>query len=543
MCFYNAERFIRAAVRSVFAQSFDDWELLFVDDGSRDGGRKIVQEMMRLRPDRVRILQHPECENRGISASRNLALQEARGCYVAFLDADDVWLPEKLERQVALLEAHPEVAMTYGPSELWYGWTGRPSDARRDQWMPTLVESGTVLKSPDLLTLYLDSGGSAVPGICSLLVRRKAALEVGGFDNRFRGLFEDQVFFARICLQHAVLVTDDQTTRYRQHDASCCADGLTRGDYDPCLPNPARRRYLVWLRELVTKQGCTDSALWKALRRELRPYAHPQLTWLWTLVPRLRASSKRALKQLVRRILPAPFPRWIKARLRRRAYVPPTGWVRFGDLRRPQPMSRIFGYDRGQPVDRHYIERFLDAHAEDIRGRTLEAGDDSYTRRFGGERTRQRDVLHPDPDAPGATLVADLATAVQLPANAFDCVVLTQTLQLIYDLPAAIANLHRMLKPGGVLLVTVPGMSQLSEDQWRDTWCWGFTPFSAQRLFASSFGADAIAVESHGNVLAATAFLHGIAADELSYPLLITVRAVKNNPTATLGPDEGKVAA
>jgi len=237
----------------------------------------------------------------------------------------------------------------------------------------------------------------------------------------------------------------------------------------------------------------------------------------------------------------------------RRAYVPPPGWVRFGDLRRREPLSRSFGFDRGQPVDRHYIEAFLARHAADIHGRTLEAGDDSYTRRFGGDRVERRDILHPGVGAPGATLIADLAQADTLPANTFDCIVLTQTLQLIYHLPEAIHGLHRMLRPGGVLLATVPGLSQLSEDEWRDSWYWGFTPSSVRRLFASVFPAERLDVDAFGNVLAATAFLQGIAAQELrpaeldyrdpSYPLLISVRAVKEDSQAAGTRDKGKVAA
>ncbi|MGH9146087.1 MAG: class I SAM-dependent methyltransferase, partial [Vicinamibacterales bacterium] len=333
----------------------------------------------------------------------------------------------------------------------------------------------------------------------------------------------------------------------RQHDASCCASALRNGEYDPLLPNPGRGRYLAWLRELLLEHRIADPALWKALRRELRPYGSPLLRWGSTLVPRLRLATKQQVKKLARQVLPAPFPRWIKARLRGRPYVPPTGYVRFGHLRRTEPLSRTFGYDRGLPVDRHYIERFLSAHAADLRGRSLEAGDDSYTRRFGGERVDRHDVLHPVEGTPGATIIADLASADQLPSDTFDCIVLTQTLQLIFDLPAAVRTLYRILKPGGVLLVTVPGMSQLSEDEWGQSWYWSFTTFSARRLFGSVFPAGAVEVAAYGNVLAATAFLHGMATEELrpeeldrndpSYPLLITVRAVKESQKAEHGAD------
>ncbi len=537
ICFLDAERFLREAIESVFAQTFGSWELLLVDDGSRDGSRGIAREAVAARSDRVRILEHPGRENRGISASRNRGLAEARGRYLAFLDADDIWLPEKLERQVAILDAHPGVAMTYGATRRWHAWTGRPDDARRDLVYPTMLPDRSVLEAPDLLELYLRSGGAAVPGICSLLVRRDAAKAAGGFDDAFRGVFEDQVFLARICLRHAVLVTDDCTTYYRQHETSCCAGAVERGEYDPFLPNPARGRYLSWLRDQLLELGCEDPALWKALRRELRPYRHPLLSWPHARLPWLLRRAKRSAKDLARSIFPSPVLRYAKAKLRGREVVPPAGWVRFGSLRRLGPISRSFGYDRGLPVDRHYIEGFLAAHAADVRGDTLEVGDDSYTRRFGGERTLRRDVLHVEAGAPGATVIANLASANHVPSESYDCIVLTQTLQLIYELPAAIATLHRILKPGGVVLATVPGISQISEDEWSRSWCWSFTPHSARRLFAERFPPENVEVEAHGNVLSATAFLQGMAAHELrpqeldhrdpSYPLLITVRAVK----------------
>ena len=216
--------------------------------------------------------------------------------------------------------------------------------------------------------------------------------------------------------------------------------------------------------------------------------------------------------------------------------LPAVGRVRFGDLRRLQPVSRNFGYDRGLPVDRHYIEAFLAGRADDIHGRVLEIGDDSYTRRFGGVRVTRRDVLHVEP-VPVATFVGDLTGADHLPSDAFECVILTQTLQLIYDTRAALTTVHRILKPGGRLLATVPGISQLSDDQWRAYWCWSFTSRSVRQLLAETFPEGDVIVETRGNVLTAIAFLHGLATEELgpdelayhdpAYELLITARARK----------------
>jgi SAM-dependent methyltransferase len=240
------------------------------------------------------------------------------------------------------------------------------------------------------------------------------------------------------------------------------------------------------------------------------------------------------LKPLVRQVLPAPVRRWILLHTRR----PPVGRVHFGDLRRVTPVSRDWGGGRGLPVDRYYVEQFLGTRQVDIRGRVLEVGNNVYTRRFGGDRVITSDILDVDDDNPKATFVADLTRAEHIPSDIFDCIICTQTLQLIFDLKAAIRTLHRILKPGGVLLVTVPGISQIARpemDLWGDFW--RFTELSARYLFEDCFPAEHLEVKALGNVLAAVAFLHGLVAEELDpeefdhvdddYQLLITIRAHK----------------
>lgn len=217
---------------------------------------------------------------------------------------------------------------------------------------------------------------------------------------------------------------------------------------------------------------------------------------------------------------------------------PPVGRVHFGDLRRLTPISRDFGFDRGQPVDRYYIEQFLARQAHDVRGRVLEIGDDYYTRRFGQGDVTRSDVLDLPRDNSNATIVADLTRAEHVSPDTFDCIIFTQTLHFIYDLNAVITTLHRILKPGGVLLGTFPVISQVCRydmDRWGDYW--RFTTASIDRLLGDVFGANNVTVDSHGNVLTAVCFLHGVAAEELEqaeldyhdpdYQVVITGRAVK----------------
>jgi SAM-dependent methyltransferase len=265
------------------------------------------------------------------------------------------------------------------------------------------------------------------------------------------------------------------------------------------------------------------------------PGSLPALARIATAAPRV--AVLQALGGLRRRIAAAVPARVRDRLLEGRERVPPVGRVRLGDLHRVTPISRCFGFDRGVPIDRHYIERFLERHASEIAGRVLEVGDDTYTRRFGGSRVSRSDVLHVQPGNPHATLVGDITDPNVLPPNAFDCIVLTQTLQLIYDVPLAIACIHRALAPGGVVLVTAPGISQIDRGEWGKTWFWSFTPAALRRLFGDVFGPDAVMVEDYGNVFAATAFLQGLAVEEIdtasldpldhAYPVIVALRARK----------------
>ena len=217
--------------------------------------------------------------------------------------------------------------------------------------------------------------------------------------------------------------------------------------------------------------------------------------------------------------------------------------VRWGTLRRPTPVSRLFGFDRGQSIDRYYIEGFLARQAADIRGHVLEVADAAYTTQFGGDRVTRSDVLHVVDGNPQATIVGNLETGEGIPEDTFDCMILTQTLPFIYDVKAAIAQCHRALKSGGVLLATFPGISQISRhdmDRWGDYW--RFTDLSARRLFEEAFAPGQVTIATHGNVLAAVAYLHGLAAEELKsaeldvvdpdYQVSITLRAVKTEDTS-----------
>jgi glycosyltransferase involved in cell wall biosynthesis len=277
--FLDAERFLEEAVRSVLAQTYSGWELLLVDDGSHDRSTAIARQFAAAQPDRIRYLKHPDHEMRGPrgpSASRNLAIAHARGEYVAFLDADDIWLPEKLERQVPLLDRHPDVAMVYGPLHFWYGWTGNPADAERDFISGQATAHDTIVPPPVMLLRQIEKR-DGLPGTCSVLIRRSVVERIGGFESSFQRLYEDEVFFSKIALREPVYVMSACLDRYRQHPDSRCARAIQRGEYDtnPKISNQSRGNYLRWLSSHLDASGVDHERLRRALDVELRPYRNP----------------------------------------------------------------------------------------------------------------------------------------------------------------------------------------------------------------------------------------------------------------------------
>ncbi len=240
-------------------------------------------------------------------------------------------------------------------------------------------------------------------------------------------------------------------------------------------------------------------------------------------------------------ILPDGLRKWVRKQQRRhKLQSTPVGSVDFGGLRRLSPISAVFGQDRDLvSIERFYIEEFLEQHCGDIKGRCLEMGDPAYMTKFGGASVSQADVLNYVEGNPQATIVADLTDAPQIPDNSFDCIIITQTLQMIFEVDQAIATLFRILKPGGVVLCTSHGMTRVARREGVDDWgeYWHFTTQSKRRLFHAAFPKDQVEVSTVGNVFTCICNLHGLAASEVdktelathdpNYEMLVFVRAQK----------------
>lgn len=260
--FKDAEDFLDEAIESVVAQTFRSWELLLVDDGSTDTSTAVARRYAEQNGGRIGYLEHPGHANRGMSATRNLGVSRARGEFVTFLDADDALVANALEEQVAVLRTHRRVGMVYGPLEYWYGWTGKPDDEARDFVHPVGVLTERVYEPPSLIAGFIQNIAYSPAG---MLVRRTLFDRVGGFEESFRDLYEDQVFAAKVCRSTPVYVSGRRWYRYRQHPNSCCLSAQREGRLEA-----SRAPFLRWVVTYLEQEGLAGTDAWRAARRGLR---------------------------------------------------------------------------------------------------------------------------------------------------------------------------------------------------------------------------------------------------------------------------------
>jgi peptidoglycan/xylan/chitin deacetylase (PgdA/CDA1 family)/GT2 family glycosyltransferase len=474
------------AVASALRQTRLPSRIVVVDDGSTDP--ETLHVLAGIAGDSVEVLRLP---HRGLAAARNAGVRATTADYLVTLDADDVLDPAYIEETARRLDVDPELAFVTTGVEAFAG--------AAYVWTPP---------APTVLAV-LEGWG---PHPASLF-RRTQWEGLGGFaEDLPLGLLEDLDFWLR-ALDHGFrgTVVPEPLLRYRVRRDSVHQRAAASDDHRQSMV-ALLHRHTAMVERLGTELLLAKERQVESMRQHRRHLEHGRAA----LVQELRALQAQA--QIAR------------AALRERGEPA----VDFGDLGRPRPLSAVWGLERGLPLDRHYIEAFLHQHAGDVRGRVLEVKDPGYTRMFGGDRVTGSDVLDVDRGNRQATIVADLAAADAIPAERFDCFILTQTLHVIYEVRAALAHAVRILKPGGVLLCTLPVASRMNcegPDYWR------FTAAAAWRLFAEILPAENVQVTAYGNLLASTAFLHGLAADELAagdldrldpaFPLLLAVRAVK----------------
>jgi glycosyltransferase involved in cell wall biosynthesis len=521
---YNHGKYLPQAIDSVLTQSHRNVEVIVVDDGSTDSTKEVVDS----RYANCKAVKYVYQHNQGLSAARNTGIDNSTGNYFVFLDADDWLVDNALSTNLAYLQQNKLLAFVSG---------GHIILNERECYRGERRDTVEANHYHEMLTRnYI--------GMHAAVMYQRWVFDEFRFDTGLKAS-EDYDIYLQVTRKYPVCHHTHLIAVYRFHDSNMSGDIYkmfkytlhTLGKQQQFLKTETEKNCFAagirnWKNYYSMKmlETLPHKPTWPFTRKMLREHyisfryqPRPYFQYLKSKSVMILQKSKRRLKSILAKMS---------------LYHPPrTGKINMGDFNRTTPFSYDFGYDRGGPVDRYYIENFLAAESGRVKGRVLEIGDNEYTLKYGGSKLTKSDILHINDTNPKATFVGDLSDAPHLPPDTFDCIVLTQTLHLIYNYKGALETCYRILKPGGALLLTAPGISHIHHGEWGKYWMWSFTGASVDRMLSEVFETDKIKVETYGNLLVATAFLWGMGLPELKkqqmdykdpqYQVIITATAVK----------------
>ena len=526
---YNQGEYLHDAIESVLKQSYKNVDVIVIDDGSTDCTRELVVSFSGV--------DYVYQANSGLGAARNRGRSESRGRYLVFLDGDDFLYPDAIEINIRYLSNDPSLAFVSG----WH--------EKVDQW-------GYPLEKQDALEVVKEKHyqnllrGNYI-GMHGSVMYAQWAFRHLRFDTTLKAC-EDYDLYLRLARQFNAASHSHKIAAYRIHGKNMSSNLVM-------MYHEVRkvcRRQIGHLCDDDERVASRDGVkVWGQY------YATRLFNLLWNDLEKDRAWPSSEELEIVRRELPRKFVAFclkkirflVRSRLKKtlpdsvlrtfhrlglyKEYTPVCGRVRPGDFNRVTPFSNDFGFDRGGAIDRFYIENFIRDNASHVRGAVLEIGDNEYTLKYGRNLVEKSDILHIDCSNTRATYIGDITDIPEIPSAQFDCIIFTQTLHLIYDFRKALHTCYRVLRPGGALLLTVPGISNIDRGEWKDYWLWSFTAASMRKVMKETFNGSDVNIETYGNVFAAAAFLYGMGLPEVSkdslmhndpsYPLIISVKAIK----------------
>jgi len=291
IAFLNVERFIAETIESVINQEYKNWELILVDDGSTDESTRIAKEYANLYAGKIFDAEHQRHINRGHSASRNYGISLSHGELIAFLDADDIWLPAKLSVQLSLMQAKPKAAMLCEACEYWHGWQDK---TKQDIVIQVGTAQDKLFNPPHLAeTLYPLSVGDA-PSLSGILVKKSVFEKHGGFEEQFTGLYGDQAFLQKVYLNEPIYVSSLCHHKYRQREGSIVQKTTSEGYY-----HAKRRFFLKWLQQYMLENNIKHEKVEQLLKNALKPYQNPFLYLLRIYFYPSIKKKKMQLKKLL----------------------------------------------------------------------------------------------------------------------------------------------------------------------------------------------------------------------------------------------------
>lgn len=492
---YNHGKYLSKAVNSILEQDYKNTEIIVVDDGSTDDTKQQAEKFAE-----VKYVYQP---NQGLSAARNKGISASTGEFLLFLDADDWLTKDALKKNIERLAASPEAAFVSG---------GHVKISNTGQIIETVA-------TPVEKDHYLNLLQGNYIGMHGTVLYRRWVFDHFKYDTTLKAC-EDYNLYLEVSRKYPVVHHPHIIAYYLIHGNNMSAD---------------RNFMLQTVLEVLERQR-------SKIKNDEERNALERGRQVWTEYyseNRMKANKPQSMKKRIKQYLPDSLKRILNNTGILRQYTPKPGHIHWGDLKRVKPFSTQFGYDRGGPVDRYYIESFLDKNKSVVRGHVLEIGDNAYTLKYGGNKIIKSEILHVDEKNEQATIIGDLSNIPEISDNTYDCIILTQTLHLIYDFNAALKTCHRILKPGGALLMTVPGITHIDQGEWKSNWLWAFTGSSVSRMLTNIFPGNNVNVETHGNVYIASAFLYGAGMADVEkkyfsyndphYQVIITALAFKSN--------------
>ncbi|HEY0653433.1 MAG TPA: glycosyltransferase [Chryseosolibacter sp.] len=525
---YNHAAFLPDAIRSVQRQTYQPIEIVLVDDGSTDNTKEVAAQFPGVK--------YTYQANAGLSAARNKGIDESVGKYLVFLDADDWLYDEAVAININHLKRNKHCVFVSGAHD------------KVDQWGGIIEEEPQKIVAKNHYAELLQ--GNYI-GMHAAVMYHRIVFAEFRFDTTLRAC-EDYDLYLKITRKYPVFAHNDKIAAYRIHGANMSKDYVMMLEH--VMKVCHRQKNVISKRErsfyeagIKTWEDYYAAKLYAFLWNKIESGAawpsRKELLLLARCKPKklvdyLVKKASTDLRLKFKRSLPEPVLKFLHEVGLYERYVPPVGKVNPGDFERLTPFSDDFGFDRGGAIDRFYIERFIDTNRSSVKGTVLEIGDNEYTLRYGQSLVRKSDILHIDASNTKATYVGDITNVPQIPSEYFDCIIFTQTLHLIYDFKSALHTCYRILKPGGTLLLTVPGITQVDRGLWKDYWLWSFTDTAMRKVMSETFNGSQVEINTHGNVHVASAFLYGMGLPEMSskalayndpsYQVIITVKAVKH---------------
>jgi glycosyltransferase involved in cell wall biosynthesis len=526
---YNQGRFLGEAIASAQKQTYPNIEIIVIDDGSSDHTQQVANGFAN-----VKYRFQP---NAGLSAARNAGIKKSNGFYLVFLDADDILYPNAVETNVWLLMQNPLWAFVSGGHD------------KVDEWLYPLDDADESVSIEENHYLALLRGNYI--GMHAAVMYRCRVFDQFQYDTSLQSC-EDYDLYLKIARKYPVGCHTTRIAAYRRHGENMSRNHIRM--LKQVLLVHARQEELL-LSEEERSAWRSGVKIWKnyyaqLLYKDLFNEIGSSMSWpsaeelklLATVIPArfkdyVIKKAQRDGLGIMKRILPDRILRSFHRAGLYKQYIPAPGKIEPGDFNRLTPFSADFGFDRGGAVDRFYIESFLQENAHRIKGNVLEIGDNEYTIKYGGGKILRSDILHIDHSNTRATYIGDITNVPQIPSGEFDCIIFTQTLHLIYDFRSALKTCYRILKPGGCLLLTVPGITPIDRGEWRDYWLWSFTDTAIRKLMIECFNGSSVDIKTYGNVYVAASFLYGMGLPEFrkealshhdnSYQVIVSAAAVK----------------